>query len=308
MAAPLWNPIKVESPLDYNLSDVDQAWVSLLQEVMAERHLEGSRTGIGCYTSVGKQIRVPLTTFPLVGLKRTHFPSILGELLWMLSGSTNIKYLHELGVTIWDEWADADGDLGPVYGKQWRDFNGVDQIQYVVNELSERPQSRRALLSAWNPAETNDMALPPCHYAAQWLIRTDGMRYHQDLHCVVSMRSCDLFLGLPFNIGQYALLTSIIANALASTSGWEFLNIRRVAGAKPVFVTPKSLVINIADAHVYTNHVDAVKEVLGRAALASRKPEGYPMHITPEPTDDKWGMFLNGRYHHLGAVKADVAV
>lgn len=219
-------------------------YLDLLERVLANGTEKGDRTGTGTLSVFGDQIRVDLRDrFPLLTTKRVHFKSIVHELLWFVSGDTNVRYLQENDVTIWDEWADADGNLGPVYGSQWRSWpnpggESVDQLAQVVDQIRQSPDSRRLLVSAWNPVEIPRMALPPCHLLYQFYV-ADGR-----LSCGVYQRSCDLFLGLPFNIASYALLTHMVAQVTD--------------------LLPGDLVISLGDAHIYSNHLEQVKRQLAR--------------------------------------------
>ena len=202
------------------------------------------RTGVGTRAVFGHQMRFDLADgFPLLTTKKLHLRSIIHELLWFIAGDTNIGYLKENGVSIWDEWADEVGDLGPVYGSQWRSWRGadgqaVDQISWVLDEIKNNPTSRRLVVSAWNPAELDKMALAPCHCLFQFFVAGDR------LSCQLYQRSGDIFLGVPFNIGSYALLTAMVAH---------------VAGLKP-----GEFVHTLGDAHLYSNHLDQAREQLSR--------------------------------------------
>lgn len=207
------------------------------------------RTGTGTISHFGMQCRYPMADgFPLVTTKKLHLKSIIHELLWFLAGDTNIKYLKENGVSIWDEWADENGDLGPVYGSQWRRFPAqndrghVDQIVDLVEAIKNTPDSRRLIVSAWNPAEIADMALPPCH--TLWQVRIAGGKLHLQLY----QRSADMFLGVPFNIASYALLLHMLAHV----TGYE----------------PGDFIHSIGDAHIYSNHMQQVQTQLARAPKA----------------------------------------
>ncbi len=232
-------------------------YLDLLQYVLDNGTERSDRTGTGTVGVFGYQMRFDLSQgFPLLTTKKLHLRSIIYELLWFLRGETNIQYLHDHNVTIWDEWADADGNLGPVYGSQWRswpDGNGgtIDQIQNVVSEIKGNPYSRRLLVTAWNPAEIAEMALPPCHCLFQFYV-SDGK-----LSCQLYQRSADIFLGVPFNIASYALLTMMMA---------------QVCGLQP-----GDFVHTFGDAHIYKNHLDQVHLQL------SREPRPLPvMKINPE--------------------------
>ena len=221
-----------------------KTYLELCKRILTEGVKKEDRTGTGTLSVFGHQMRFPLSEgFPLVTTKKLHTKSIIYELLWFLQGSTNIRYLQEHGVHIWDAWADVRGDLGPIYGKQWRSFSGangktIDQIQWVVDEIKRNPDSRRLIVSAWNPPELADMALPPCHCLFQFYVAQG------QLSCQLYQRSADTFLGVPFNIASYALLTSMIAHATGLEPG-EFIH-------------------TIGDAHLYTNHIEQVQEQLTR--------------------------------------------
>lgn len=216
----------------------------LLRLVLEKRNERTDRTGVGTLSIFGAQARFDLReNFPILTTKKLHLKSIIYELLWFLRGDTNTRYLNEHGVTIWDEWADEHGDLGRVYGAQWRSWRGphgkvVDQIARVIQQIKERPDSRRLIVSAWNPAETEGMALPPCHVLFQFYV-SDG-----ELSCQLYQRSADLFLGVPFNIASYALLTLMVA---------------RVCGLKP-----GDFVHTFGDLHLYLNHLEQAREQLTR--------------------------------------------
>jgi len=258
----------------------------LLETIMSEGVRRGDRTGTGTLSIFGYQMRFDLSEgFPLVTTKKLHLRSIIHELLWFLSGDTNIGYLHDNGVTIWDEWADDNGDLGPVYGHQWRswptpDGGAVDQISAVVDQIRRNPESRRLIVSAWNVAEIDKMALPPCHTLFQFYV-AEGR-----LSCQLYQRSADVFLGVPFNIASYALLTMMMA---------------QVTGLEPgVFVH------TTGDTHIYLNHLDQVREQL------SRTPRTLPvMRLNPE-IDDIFGFryddFALEGYDPYPPIKAPVAI
>ena len=232
-------------------------YLDLLGKVRNGGARKGDRTNTGTLSLFGPQMRFDLADgFPLVTTKKLHVKSIVHELLWFLQGSTNVRYLHEHGVTIWDEWADADGDLGPVYGRQWRswptpDGRHIDQIGNVVAGLKRDPDSRRHIVSAWNVGELDRMALAPCHCLFQFYV-ADGR-----LSCQLYQRSADMFLGVPFNIASYALLTLMMAHV----TGYE----------------PGEFVHSFGDAHLYLNHLDQADEQL------KRSPRALPrMEINPE--------------------------
>ncbi|WP_251151360.1 thymidylate synthase [Cellulosimicrobium sp. Marseille-Q4280] len=258
---------------------------TLLADVLANGAERGDRTGTGTIGVFGRQIRFDLAEgFPLVTTKKVHLRSIIGELLWFLRGDSNVRWLQERGIRIWDEWADENGDLGPVYGVQWRswpapDGEHIDQIARVMDSLRTNPDSRRHIVSAWNPAEVDDMALPPCHALFQFYV-ADGR-----LSCQLYQRSADLFLGVPFNIASYALLTHMVAQQLDLEVG-EF-------------------VWTGGDVHIYSNHVEQVRTQL------ARDPYPYPtLELRRAPSlfeyeiDD---VQVVGYQHHPG-IKAPIAV
>src|SRR3954470_16562313 len=217
----------------------------LLRLVLENGRTRTDRTGVGTISVFGAQARFDLReNFPLLTTKKLHLKSIIHELLWFLRGETNIGYLRDHGVTIWDEWADAQGDLGRVYGAQWTDWRGangehINQIDNVIAQIRKNPESRRLIVSAWNPAEIETMALPPCHVLFQFYVN-DG-----ELSCQLYQRSADLFLGVPFNIASYALLTLMMAQV--------------------VDLTPGDFVHTFGDLHLYLNHIDQAQEQLSRA-------------------------------------------
>jgi thymidylate synthase len=235
-------------------------YLDLLNHVLENGSDRSDRTGTGTRSVFGYQMRFDLAQgFPVTTTKKLHLKSIIHELLWFLAGDTNIKYLNDNGVTIWDEWADQNGDLGPVYGKQWRswparDGGEIDQITSLLKQLRTNPHSRRLIVSAWNPAEVDAMALPPCHCLFQFYV-SDGK-----LSCQLYQRSADIFLGVPFNIASYALLTMMVA---------------QVVGLKP-----GDFVHTLGDAHLYSNHFEQAREQLRRT------PKQLPtMWINPEVKD-----------------------
>ncbi|WP_375588962.1 thymidylate synthase [Hoeflea alexandrii] len=237
-----------------------QQYHDLLRLVLDQGFDRDDRTGTGTRSIFGHQMRFDLAAgFPALTTKKLHLKSIIHELLWFLKGDTNIAYLKANGVSIWDEWADENGDLGPVYGAQWRswpapDGTTIDQIAGVVRQIETNPSSRRHIVSAWNPAEVDNMALPPCHCLFQFYV-ADGK-----LSCQLYQRSADIFLGVPFNIASYALLTTMVA---------------QVTGLKP-----GDFVHTLGDAHIYKNHFDQAHLQL------SREPKALPvMRINPDVTD-----------------------
>jgi thymidylate synthase len=222
-----------------------QQYLDLLRRIRTEGAVKGDRTGTGTYSVFGHQMRFDLNAgFPLVTTKKLHIRSIVVELLWFLAGDTNIAYLKDNGVSIWDEWADENGDLGPVYGRQWRswaapDGRTIDQIANLLHMIRTTPDSRRLIVSAWNPADVDAMALPPCHCLFQFYV-ADGR-----LSCQLYQRSADVFLGVPFNIASYALLTHMVAHVTGLGVG-DFVH-------------------TLGDAHLYANHLDQADEQLRRA-------------------------------------------
>jgi thymidylate synthase len=220
-------------------------YLDLMQRIIGEGAEKRDRTGTGTLSVFGHQMRFDLTDgFPLVTTKKVHFKSVVHELLWFLAGDTNIDYLNQHGVTIWDEWADETGELGPVYGRQWRswpapDGSAIDQIASVVEQIRRNPDSRRLIVSAWNPAEVDKMALPPCHCLFQFYV-AEGR-----LSCQLYQRSADVFLGVPFNIASYALLTLMVAQVTKLAVG-EFIH-------------------TFGDAHLYLNHLQQARLQLSRA-------------------------------------------
>jgi len=225
----------------------ERQYLALLEDILANGVKRGDRTGTGTLGVFGRQMRFDLAQgFPLLTTKKLHRKSIILELLWFLRGDTNVRWLQERGVSIWNEWADDHGELGPVYGKQWRSWTApdgrvIDQIAAVVEGLKTNPTSRRHIVSAWNPAEVEDMALPPCHCLFQFFV-ADGK-----LSCQLYQRSADVFLGVPFNIASYALLTLMVA---------------QVTGLKP-----GEFVHTLGDAHLYLNHLDQARLQLSREPL-----------------------------------------
>jgi thymidylate synthase len=258
----------------------------LMRHVLEHGHKKEDRTGTGTLSVFGYQMRFDLAEgFPLLTTKKVHLKSIIYELLWFLQGSTNIAYLKAHGVTIWDEWADANGNLGPVYGYQWRnwpkpDGTHIDQITQVINAINKNPDSRRLIVSAWNVADVDQMKLPPCHAFFQFYV-ADGK-----LSCQLYQRSADIFLGVPFNIASYALLTMMVAQVCGLKLG-DFVH-------------------TLGDAHIYLNHLDQVNEQL------SRDCRPLPtMHINPAVQDIfsfKFDDFTLENYDPHPAIKAPVAV
>jgi thymidylate synthase len=280
------------APLRYDLVETSnrrkrmRQYLDLLSHVIQHGSDRDDRTGTGTRSVFGYQMRFDLGRgFPVTTTKKLHLKSIIHELLWFLAGDTNIKYLKENGVTIWDEWADENGDLGPVYGKQWRswparDGGEIDQIANLLRELRRNPHSRRLIVSAWNPAEVDAMALPPCHCLFQFYV-SEGR-----LSCQLYQRSADVFLGVPFNIASYALLTMMVA---------------QVTGLKP-----GDFVHTLGDAHLYANHFDQAREQLGRT------PKPLPtMWINPAVTDlfaFRYEDFRLDNYVADATIRAPIAV
>ena len=263
-----------------------QQYLDLMQHVLDHGHTKSDRTGTGTLSVFGYQMRFDLAQgFPLVTTKKCHLRSIIHELLWFLKGDTNIQYLKDNGVTIWDEWADKNGNLGPVYGYQWRswptaDGRHIDQISQVIEQIQRTPDSRRLIVSAWNVGEIEKMKLPPCHAFFQFYV-ADGK-----LSCQLYQRSADIFLGVPFNIASYALLTMMVAQVCDLKLG-DFVH-------------------TLGDAHLYSNHLDQTREQL------SRQPRKLPaLNINPTVKnifDFKFEDFVLQGYDPYPAIKAPVAV
>jgi thymidylate synthase len=261
-------------------------YLDLMQHVLDNGVRKSDRTGTGTLSVFGYQMRFDLAAgFPLVTTKKMHLKSIIHELLWFLSGDTNIRYLKDNGVRIWDEWADAEGNLGPVYGAQWRswptpDGGSIDQIKTVVEQIRRNPDSRRLIVSAWNPADVDRQALPPCHVLFQFYVANGR------LSCQLYQRSGDVFLGVPFNIASYALLTMMVA---------------QVTGLKP-----GDFIHTFGDAHLYANHVEQARLQLSRA------PRALPvMRLNPEVHsifDFVYDDFTLENYDPHPHIKAEVAV
>ena len=261
-------------------------YLDLLQHVLDNGTDKSDRTGTGTRSVFGYQMRFNLADgFPVLTTKKLHLKSIIHELLWFLAGDTNIRYLKENGVRIWDEWADENGDLGRVYGAQWRSWRGangetVDQIANVVRQIRQTPDSRRLIVSAWNPAEVDDMALPPCHALFQFYVANGK------LSCQLYQRSADIFLGVPFNIASYALLTMMMAQVCGLQAG-EFVH-------------------TLGDAHLYQNHLEQARLQLTREQRALPK-----MHINPDVRDIfafKFDDFTLSDYDPHPHIKAEVSV
>lgn len=258
-------------------------YLDLLRDVLENGVDKLDRTGVGTRSVFGRQMRFDLNKgFPLMTTKKMHLKSIIHELLWFIKGDTNIKYLQDNGVRIWNEWADENGDLGPIYGSQWRNWNndGIDQLANVIETLKHNPNDRRMIVSAWNVSKIPDMKLPPCHMLFQFYVANNK------LSCMLYQRSCDMFLGVPFNIASYALLTMMIAQVCGLELG-EFVH-------------------TLADTHIYHNHFEQVKEQL------SREPLPLPtMKLNPEVkniNDFTYDDFTLENYQSYDKITAKVAV
>ena len=270
-------------------TDIPMPYEDLLRKILMEGNLKNDRTGTGTISLFGQQMRFDLAKgFPLLTTKRVFFKGIAYELLWFLKGSSNVHWLQEHNVHIWDEWADENGDLGPVYGVQWRSWPAptaddpdrtIDQISNVLELIKHNPDSRRMVVTAWNPAEVENMALPPCHALFQFYVANGK------LSCQLYQRSCDMFLGVPFNIASYSLLTMM----MAQQAGLE----------------PGEFVWTGGDCHIYDNHVDQVLEQL------SREPYPYPMmkiHKADSLFEYDYGDFEIVDYQYHPTIKAPIAV
>ena len=240
-------PVRLTPSVTTEGASLEQPYLDLLADILANGVERSDRTGVGARSVFGRQMRFDLSAgFPLLTTKKLHFKSVALELLWFLRGDTNVRWLQDRGVGIWDEWADAEGELGPVYGKQWRswsapDGRSIDQIARLLEGLRSSPNSRRHIVSAWNPAEVEDMALPPCHCLFQFFV-AEGR-----LSCQLYQRSADIFLGVPFNIASYALLTHMVAQATGLQVG-DFVH-------------------TLGDAHLYLNHLEQAELQLARTPL-----------------------------------------
>jgi len=259
----------------------EEQYLDLLQKILDNGIEKGDRTGTGMLELFGPQMEFDLSKgFPLLTTKKMFLKGIIHELIWFLGGDTNIKYLNDNGVHIWDEWADENGNLGPIYGSQWRNWGGVDQISNLINEIKNSSDSRRMIVSAWNVREIPNMKLPPCHCLFQMNVQNNK------LHCKLYQRSADMFLGIPFNIASYALLTMMIAQVCN--------------------LSPGKFIHSLGSAHIYLNHLTQVKQQLGR--------EPYPMptmKINPEVKDIKDFKFEDfelQNYKCQSRIKAPIAV
>ncbi|MBO4294757.1 MAG: thymidylate synthase [Alphaproteobacteria bacterium] len=258
-------------------------YLDLLQDIMDNGVDKTDRTGVGTRSVFGRQMRFDLSKgFPLVTTKKVHLKSIIHELLWFIKGDTNIKYLQDNGVRIWNEWADENGDLGPVYGAQWRNWNndGIDQLADVIERIKKTPNDRRLIVTAWNPSQIGQMKLPPCHMMFQFYVANGK------LSCMLYQRSCDMFLGVPFNIASYALLTMMIAQVCDLQPG-EFIH-------------------TLGDTHIYHNHFEQVKEQLSHTPLPLPQMKINP--LIKDINDFKYEDFELIGYESYGTIKAQVAV
>jgi thymidylate synthase len=264
----------------------EKQYLDLLAELLESGAEKSDRTGTGTRSVFGRQMRFGLRdSFPLLTTKKLHLKSIILELLWFLRGDTNVKWLQERGVSIWDEWADGNGELGPVYGYQWRHWKTpgggeIDQIEKLIQSIKSRPDSRRHIVTAWNPADVDRMALPPCHTLFQFYVAGGK------LSCQMYQRSADVFLGVPFNIASYALLTLMVAQVTA--------------------LAPGDFVLTLGDAHLYLNHLEQAREQLARA------PRAFPrMKLNPAVKDlfgFRYEDFTLEAYEPHPAIKAPIAV
>ena len=267
-------------------ASADTQYLDLMRHVLEHGHAKGDRTGTGTRSVFGWQMRFALDEgFPLLTTKKLHLKSIIYELLWFLQGGTNVRWLQQHGVTIWDEWADENGELGPVYGSQWRNWTSpdgshIDQIAQVVESIRKSPDSRRHIVTAWNPAEIPSMKLPPCHAFFQFYVAGDR------LSCQMYQRSADIFLGVPFNIASYALLTMMVAQVCGLRAG-DFVH-------------------TLGDAHLYLNHLDQAREQLGRS------PRSQPQMLLNPAVRDLFAFqyedFTLQGYDPHPAIKAPIAV
>lgn len=274
--------VKVTNLRNSMISD-NETYEWTLQKVIDQGTIRKDRTGVGTLSTFGLQMKFDLSQyFPLVTTKKVYLKGVIAELLWFLNGDTNIKYLTDNNVHIWDEWADENGDLGPIYGKQWRDWNGdhIDQILNAVDLIKNDPYSRRIIVSAWNPSQISDMALPPCHTFFQFYVTTDNR-----LDCQMYQRSADMFLGVPFNIASYSLLTMMMAQQTG--------------------LGPGRLIWTGGDCHIYLNHLDQVEKEIHRI------PYPFPTMNIDKAKDIfsyKLEDFNLENYKYHPAIKAPVAV
>ena len=262
----------------------DSVYKNLIRKVLKEGKQKGDRTGTGTLSLFGEQVRYDVSDFklPLLTTKFVSFKHNVVELLWYLKGGDNTRFLKEHNVNIWDNWADNDGNLGPIYGYQWRNWGGqgIDQIKDLVKQLKENPDSRRHFISAWNVSDLEEMRLPPCHHSFQFYV-LDG-----EISCMVNMRSNDLALGHPYNIACYSLLTFILAQLLD--------------------LKPKELVMSLGDTHIYTNHIDELRIQLSRSEIqCERKVRILPFTDIDDLTVDHFSI---EDYRHQGVIRFPVAV
>lgn len=258
-------------------------YLDMLRYVLENGVDKMDRTGVGTRSVFGQQMRFDLSRgFPLMTTKKMHLKSIIHELLWFIKGDTNVKYLQDNGVRIWNEWADENGDLGPIYGSQWRNWNGegIDQLAQVIDKLKHNPNDRRMIVSAWNVGKIDEMRLPPCHMMFQFYVANNK------LSCMLYQRSCDMFLGVPFNIASYALLTMMLAQVCGLEVG-EFVH-------------------TLGDTHIYHNHFEQVKEQLRREPLPLPTMKLNP--AVRDINDFKFEDFTLESYQCYDAIKAPVAV
>lgn len=275
----------------YQINSGEQGYLDLLQHILDNGTDKTDRTGVGTRSIFGAQLRFDLQSgFPLLTTKKMFTKGIFGELVWLMQGRTNVRWLQERGIHIWDEWADENGELGPVYGKQWRAWpdtddgyninREIDQLQLAINTIQDNPDSRRIIVTAWNPTDVPDQALPPCHMIYQFEVH-DGK-----LSCHMYMRSADVFLGVPFNIASYAALTHVVAHLTD--------------------LSPGDFIITFGDVHIYNNHFEQVKEQL------TRTPNPFPtLTINPDVTSiDSLDIsdFRVTDYNSYAAIKGEVAV
>ena len=276
------------------MNNADKQYVDLLKDILANGTVKEDRTGTGTIAVFGRQLRFDLLEgFPLLTCKKTHFASIVHELIWFISGDTNIKYLKDNKVSIWDEWARPDGSLGPIYGHQWRNFNsqGIDQLQEIINTLRTNPDSRRIIVCAWNPAQLPEMALPPCHAFFQFFseVIPEGGKFpgYRKLSLQLYQRSADVGLGVPFNIASYALLLKMVAHVTGHVAG-DFVH-------------------TFGDTHIYSNHITQVNEVISRPLCYDLPSVGFRRDVR-EITDFKFEDIILHGYQHHQFIKMDVAI
>lgn len=270
-------------------SMAEHTYLMLGNDIYKYGNTRMDRTGTGTRALFGRSIEAELSDYqvPLLNIKKINLKSVLGELFWMIGGGHNTAPLHEAGVHIWDAWADETGELGPVYGAQWRNWNseGIDQLADVVEQIKANPFSRRHIVSAWNVSDLSRMALPPCPVMFQFMVSAAG-----GLTCVVTQRSADWFLGVPFDMAEYGILTHLVA--------------------KLTNLEPDRLVMNFGDVHIYLNHMDAYQELMGRDHELPSPRLYFPAHIRDrvKTIDDFAATDLTFDYESLGPIKAPIAV